>query len=107
MKAVLEYYKSHYRPLGKRDSGGRWYPSADESCSCCRPVREPSREYPQSLYKHCHTIKHIRVRVVEKPTTLEAEALAMTQTSAGLYVNSESSPLLFHVAKKLLEGAHG
>jgi hypothetical protein len=46
-------------PDGNFDNAGRWYPSADEKCSCCGEVRGPSRAYPYSYMVHCRTSKHI------------------------------------------------
>ncbi len=46
------------RPDGKNDSGGRWWPSDEEECSCCQSIRKPSRSWPSSLYKHCNTKAH-------------------------------------------------
>lgn len=47
-------------PDGRFDKAGCWYPSADESRPCCRPIREPSRSYPYSLMRHCRTLRHCR-----------------------------------------------
>ena len=47
------------KPRGRTDNGGRWYPSDDEHCSCCDRVREPSRGYPWSIYKHCFGAEHV------------------------------------------------
>ena len=60
--AVNEYKDRRNRtthPNGKIDSGGRWYLSENEKCSCCQRIREPSKGYPWSLLKHCRTITHI------------------------------------------------
>lgn len=61
-KAVQEYLDRKYRichPDGDFDSGGRWYPSEDEECQCCRNIRQPSRSHPLSLNRHCRTIIHV------------------------------------------------
>lgn len=47
-----------YAPQGKWDNARRWYPSETEIASCCKGIRAPSRRYPFSLWKHCHTLKH-------------------------------------------------
>lgn len=68
----LRKIKEKYRPDGKTDNGGRWFPSESESCSCCENVRSPSRAYPWSLYKHCHSIKHIKnVLSIRKVESIE------------------------------------
>ncbi len=46
-------------PEGEFDSGGRWYPSAEEYQKCCRPVRSPSRAWPYSYMMHCRTAAHV------------------------------------------------
>lgn len=46
-------------PDGEFDSGGRWYPTAAEKCSCCDTIRKPSRSWPYSLMLHCRTASHI------------------------------------------------
>lgn len=50
------------RPEGRTDKGGRWFPAASEGCSCCSSIRTPSRSWPWSLYKHCHSIGHVASR---------------------------------------------
>jgi len=102
MKFVLDYYQGgRVRPVGKNDKGGRWYPSDTERASCCSSVRQPSRTWPFSLYKHCCTRKHIRQRILEEqPSDIERQALSMTLEDAPLHVNDTG--LLLHVAKKLL-----
>lgn len=49
--------RSH--PAGRKDSGGRWYPSAEERRACCDGVRSPSRAWPWSLMVHCRTAAHV------------------------------------------------
>lgn len=59
---AVECYRQrhdHKSPDGRRDSGGRWYPSEHEHQECCRNVRRPSAAYPWSLYHHCKTGGHI------------------------------------------------
>jgi hypothetical protein len=46
------------RPKGKSD-GVRWFPGLSERCDCCKDIREPSRAFPLSLYRHCCTAVHI------------------------------------------------
>jgi hypothetical protein len=46
------------RPEGTRDAAKRWYPDSSEHCECCEQVRQPSRSWPNSLYKHCLTLRH-------------------------------------------------
>lgn len=52
-------YKS---PVGFKDSGGRWFPrtsGVSEHRECCDKVRQPTRAFPYSLYKHCMSLKHV------------------------------------------------
>lgn len=53
-------------PDGKFDKAGRWYPSDEESCECCRSVRNPTRSWPYSLMLHCRTRKHITNLVMSR-----------------------------------------
>jgi hypothetical protein len=99
LKAVLDFIKDAH-PRGTSEKGNRWYPYDDERASCCSSIREPSRKWPWSLYKHCFTRVHKRNRLLEHPTDVETQALAMTMETAPLHVNEEG--LLFHVAKKLM-----
>lgn len=47
------------RPDGKNDRQGRWYPDPErEECECCKNVRQPSRAWPSSLWKHCNSKSH-------------------------------------------------
>lgn len=104
IKIVLNYWVKMYRASGKTDSGSRWYPSDEERCSCCEYIRSPSRAYPWSLYKHCHSRKHIKNLIQENPTHLSKEtpeALLMTIESAPQYLNTESY-ILIYVRDELL-----
>jgi len=61
-QAAREYIARRDRrkhPLGHFDGGGRWYPSEDETRSCCATIRAPSRRWPYSLMLHCRTIRHV------------------------------------------------
>ncbi len=49
--------RSH--PDGRFDSRMRWYPSAEERCTCCAGIRSPSGAYPYSLMLHCRTAVHL------------------------------------------------
>lgn len=100
LKATVEYCTEHRRPAGKNDSGGRWYPDEIEKASCCSGIRSPSRSYPWSFYKHCHSRKHVRQLIIESPSEEQRIAIAMTVEDAPLRVNGTG--LLLHVAKKLL-----
>jgi hypothetical protein len=62
LAAAEEYQRrqeGQSRPEGKRDSGGRWYPSERERQPCCDSIRNPSRAFPWSLYRHCCTALHV------------------------------------------------
>ena len=102
LKFIVQYYTKvvGYPAMGRNDSGGRWYPEGAERVSCCDSIREPSRKYPFSYYKHCRSVKHIRNRILEHPIAVESAALAMTMETAPLHVNDTG--LLFYVAKKLM-----
>jgi hypothetical protein len=110
LNIVTKYYtKIHtYVPAGTSASGGgRWYPSVDEMCSCCKDIRSPSRAYPSSLWNHCKSGKHIWNLIQKNPFFIGVdvpEALKMTKESAPLYINSESN-LLKYVRDELL-GIH-
>jgi hypothetical protein len=64
-KADMEIIYKNYKPDGKWDTAGRWYPSDFEKCDCCNGLRSPSRAFPKSLWKHCHTKKHITKRLAQ------------------------------------------
>jgi hypothetical protein len=101
LNAAVEYYDTKgYIPAGQSDKGSRWYPSDCERASCCSSIREPSRAFPWSYYKHCMTKKHIRQRLLEYPLDYEVTALAMTMETAPLYMNDTG--LLLYVCKKLM-----
>lgn len=59
VQAYLNRQARTTHPAGKFDKGGRWYPSEDEYCDCCRSIRTPSRAWPYSLMVHCRTMEHI------------------------------------------------
>lgn len=59
-KLWIERKKGIKSPAGKNDKAGRWHPDADERQDCCAEIREPSRAWPSSLYRHCCTYKHCR-----------------------------------------------
>lgn len=62
MIAAMEYVAREAgisRPRGGCDRAGRWYPDADEEASCCRSIRLPSRRFPNSLFRHCLTTRHV------------------------------------------------
>jgi len=60
-QAAAEYIARQHtkHPDGRSDNGGRWWPSDAEWQECCNKIRTPSRAWPWSLYKHCHTYGHI------------------------------------------------
>jgi len=77
--AAQEYLDRQSRkthPEGRFDSAGRWYPSRDERCECCRLIRAPSRKYPYSLMLHCRTAHH----VARLYNVTRGELLAMAKT---------------------------
>ena len=77
--AAQEYLDRQSRakhPEGKFDSAGRWYPTQEERCECCRLVREPSRKWPYSLMCHCRTAEH----VARLNNVTRGELLAMADT---------------------------
>lgn len=52
-------------PVGYKDRQGRWYAADSERAPCCEHIRTPSAAYPLSLYRHCHTRRHL-VALVRK-----------------------------------------
>ena len=69
------------RPKGRSD-GVRWWPEPSEWCDCCKQIREPSRGFPLSLYRHCHTAVH----VAQLYGVDEGELRAVAKRLEGLYV---------------------
>jgi len=49
----------HSHPPGNFDDRSRWYPVADERCTCCDAIRSPSAAYPFSLMTHCRSAEHV------------------------------------------------
>lgn len=48
------------RPDGRSsNTANRWYPTDQERRPCCNAIRSPSRAWPWSLYRHCHSVQHI------------------------------------------------
>jgi hypothetical protein len=97
LKFTVKYVQEHYNPTGHKDNGGRWYPDNDEKCMCCNNIRSPSRAYPWSLWKHCKSKKHVTNWVSKQILTnlVYKEAMAMTQETAALYVNTEDNLLAY------------
>lgn len=69
-------------PVGRRNSAGRWYPAACEEAECCAKIRWPSRAWPNSLWNHCKTQKHIRTLYGVSPKAFK-RALALVLLSEG------------------------
>ena len=101
LKIVVEYCSQNYVPLGKSDSGGRWYPDEEEIYDCCKGIRSPSRSYPWSLYKHCKSKKHITNWVLKTKDNTVITGLRMTRDTAPLYLDTVD-PLLAYVRDHLL-----
>jgi hypothetical protein len=62
VKAVEEYEKRWLgirKPQGDWDNAHRFFPDPEEMRACCRTIRDPSRAWPFSLWRHCFTIKHV------------------------------------------------
>lgn len=55
---LLRKHKKDY-PSGYKDNGGRWYPEDSEKARCCNSIRNPSRAWPWTLFKHCFSLHHI------------------------------------------------
>lgn len=70
IEAALERSLAIKPPHGRWDSAGRWYPSSAEHSRCCSSIRQPSRAWPHSLYKHCWTLSHVAVRYQIDPSDL-------------------------------------
>lgn len=97
VKEIIKIYKEDIilnKIHGRKDKGGRWYPDEDlEKCSCCRYIRSPSRSWPNNYLNHCRTNKHLRTRLLEKPSIVEKEALSITLETAPLYLNHQEDLL--------------
>jgi hypothetical protein len=104
LSIVVDYYKYRTPVAGKKDKGGRWYPSEEERCSCCNTIREPSRAFPWGLWKHCQTKKHVRNFVIEKKAKEEnvKTALNMTPDEALEYIADEKENVVSYTAKAIL-----
>lgn len=48
------------RPGGQWDNDGRWFPDKSERCPCCNKIRNPSMNWPYSLWVHCKSKKHYK-----------------------------------------------
>lgn len=46
-------------PDGEFDNAKRWYPKGEERQECCRDIRNPTREWPNSLLNHCRSLEHV------------------------------------------------
>jgi len=57
IEAYLAYSKGE-PPRGETDNARRWYPIRQERQACCEQIRDPSRAYPWSLWKHCQSLAH-------------------------------------------------
>lgn len=101
LSLVINYYHENYSPDGKRDKAGRWYPTELEKQECCKNIRSPSRNFPNSYYKHCCTKKHIKNVVLNNLSENDKKALNMTREEAPLFIN-DNSVLLKTIAKNIL-----
>jgi hypothetical protein len=63
LKAIADYR----RPDTRKQSNGSYLLTEKEECSCCRKIRQPSRNWPFSLSKHAETVKHLKCYLEEKP----------------------------------------
>ena len=59
---VCLYKRRLLNPSGRFDRAGRWYPSDDECCACCAPIRVPSGKWPYSMLHHCRSVNHVATR---------------------------------------------
>lgn len=64
--------------VGTRDPLARWYPNELERCPLCDSVRQPTRQWPNTLITHCRGPEHIsrkyditRAELLEAAQTLE------------------------------------
>lgn len=69
-------------PDGSFDRQGRFDLSDQEYCSCCIPVRSPSRRWPYSQMTHARTLKHIRHLAVKLLAEVDAERVTRLVASA-------------------------
>jgi hypothetical protein len=71
VRRYLRRQTGRERPRGRWDGAGRFWPDPwDEERRCCRQVRRPSRAWPLSLWRHCHTAEHVAALCEVPPTTL-------------------------------------
>lgn len=82
------------RPKGKSD-GVRWFPGTSERCDCCKDIREPSRAFPLSLYRHCCTAVH----VAQLFGVDENDVRSAAKRLEGLYVQAATDNPLELVAR--------
>lgn len=47
------------KPEGKYDDHGLWFPSPFERCECCDRIKQPTKNRPLTILKHCRTRKHV------------------------------------------------
>lgn len=60
--AAIEFVRretGEVKPHGITDAEGRFYPSEDEMCECCKNIRQPSKTWGSSLLIHCKTALHV------------------------------------------------
>lgn len=82
-------------PSGYTDKGGRWLPANNEEQPCCEKVRYPSRAYPWSLYKHCHTSTHIaNLTGVPKSTLLNYKTYLPLLIGRNQFLDNQIESLL-------------
>ena len=82
------------KPRGKSD-GVRWFPGSTERCDCCKHIREPSRAFPLSLYRHCCTAVH----VAQLFGVDENDVRSAAKRLEGLYINAATDDPLALVAR--------
>ena len=99
--AALEYLGLKYfgyHPDGRTDKGGRWYPADTERSTCCDSVRGPTRSYPWSLWKHCHSLKHVACKYGLEESEIR---FYFRKNNIPLFLASDNAHVREWVAKQL------
>lgn len=85
LTAALEWRARQARrskPSGRWDNGGRFYPSAEERRPCCAGVRDPSRNWPRSLWRHVLGYRHVAECYGVDPAALRRAASLLDRRAA-------------------------
>jgi len=95
LKAALMYLERQVgaaHPEGRKDNGGRFYPSGRDF-EVLANVREPTRTYPWSYYKACLSIKHCSAYYEADAKAVRKAAKSGLLTVRELMRQAEGRPL--------------